>query len=129
MRLDDQGYLLLRDVLSEDEMDIVLSSIHTQVNYPRVKYFIDTVFFKHIQEHCKTFSNPHYVKFRLSDNNNSTDASTFHSDIYNYTPNKTIPIYTCLAYFDNTQMELIPGSHKDKTDWSIQTYNRRVLLM
>jgi len=98
------------------------------VNYPRVKYFIDNPFFKHIKQHCNTFSNPHYVKFRLSDNNNSTDASIFHSDIYNHTPDETIPIFTCLAYFDNTQMELIPGSHKDKTDWSVNTYNRRILL-
>jgi len=28
MNLDDQGYLVLRNVLSEDEINIVLSSIH-----------------------------------------------------------------------------------------------------
>jgi hypothetical protein len=31
MNLDDQGYLVLRNVLSEDEINIVLSSIHDKV--------------------------------------------------------------------------------------------------
>ena len=129
MDLDVNGYIVLRNVLSEDEIQIVFSSIKDdQVNYSRVKYFIDNIFLKRITQHCNTISNPHYVKFRLSDNNNSTDASTFHIDIYNHTPNRTIPIFTCLAYFDDAQMELIPQSHKSKEDWSIQMYKKRILL-
>jgi len=129
MDLTEKGYQVLRNVLSEDETQIVLSSIQKdKVNYPRVKYFIDHIFFKYITQYCSTLSNPHYVKFRLSDNNNYTDASTFHSDIYNHTHNATIPIFTCLAYFDDAQMELIPGSHQSKKDWSINIYNQRVLL-
>jgi len=52
-----------------------------------------------------------YVKARFSNNNNSTDASVLHSDVYNYT-GKEIPIYTLVCYFDEAQLEIIPGSHK-----------------
>ena len=62
MDLTEKGYQVLRNVLSEDETQIVLSSIQKdKVNYPRVKYFIDHIFFKHITQYCSTLSNPHYV--------------------------------------------------------------------
>ena len=52
-----------------------------------------------------------FSKYRFSNNNNSSDASTFHRDLYNHTENDIVPIFTVLVYFDDTQMELIPGSH------------------
>jgi ectoine hydroxylase-related dioxygenase (phytanoyl-CoA dioxygenase family) len=56
------------------------------------------------------FSDPHYVKFRYSNNNNSIDASVFHQDDYNYTDSSMSPIYTALCYIAKAELELIPGS-------------------
>lgn len=54
-----------------------------------------------------------YSKFRFS-NNNSSDAATFHNDVYNCSNLDVMPVYTCLSYFDEAQMELIPKSHIKK---------------
>ena len=51
-----------------------------------------------------------YIKYRVSNSNNS-DAGSFHRDIHTY--NKTQPIYTCLAYLDESILEIIQISHKD----------------
>jgi hypothetical protein len=56
-----------------------------------------------------------YTKFRVSNNNNSVDASAFHRDIFainNKALNKKVPIFTILTYLDKTTMEIIPKSHK-----------------
>jgi hypothetical protein len=60
-----------------------------------------------------------YTKFRVSNNNNSTDAGTFHRDLITIKPGlkekndttQCVPIFTCLAYLDKTVMEIIPGTH------------------
>ena len=59
-----------------------------------------------------------FSKYRFSNNNNSSDASTFHRDLYNHTENDIVPIFTVLVYFDDTQMELIPGSHIKNNKYS-----------
>jgi len=52
-----------------------------------------------------------YSKLRISDNNNNTDAAVFHRDLISYRKGETsIPIYTCLCYLDDGQMELIEDS-------------------
>lgn len=69
------------------------------------------------------------MKFRFSNNNNSTDASTFHGDVYNYNGTELLPVYTGLCYFDNSQIEVIPGSHKyHNKGWSIPMFNKRKVL-
>jgi len=52
-----------------------------------------------------------YIKFRVSDNNNSSDASTFHRDLIAQ-QDVFIPSFTCLSYLDTTVMEVIPKTHK-----------------
>ena len=49
-----------------------------------------------------------YIKYRVSNSNNSSDAGAFHRDIHTY--DKTQPIYTCLAYLDESMLEIIPKS-------------------
>jgi hypothetical protein len=87
-----------------------------------MKEFIDTDFIPTISYNADFMTKPKYCKFRYSNNNNSTDASTFHCDIYNFTDNEIMPIYTCLCYFDKTQLEVIPGSHKK----SFRNYNSSI---
>ena len=53
------------------------------------------------------------MKYRASNNNNSTDAGMFHRDIHIFTDDKIVNIYTCLLYLDDSYMQLIPKSHKE----------------
>lgn len=126
--LHKDGYFLLQNILSNDELVVGLSSIQKdKVDYSKIKNYIDTIFLKKIKE-STTLTDPKYVKFRFSNNNNSTDASTFHGDIYNHSDIELLPIYTCLCYFDEAQLEIIPGSHKKTGEWSIQSYNKKKIL-
>lgn len=115
--LDVDGYILLKNVLSKEEINYGLSSINPnddkKINYIEMKKFIDNIFFPTIVKNTDFVKEPHYTKFRFSNNNNSTDASLLHSDVYNNTcPIIHMPILTCLCYFDDTKMELVPSSHK-----------------
>lgn len=125
--INENGYILIEKLLNENELEYGLSSIKdNKVDYTITKKFIDNILLKKIKEKTEFMSNPIYGKFRLSNNNNSTDASTFHGDIYNKTKSEILPIYTCLCYFDETQMEVIPGSHKyDNPGCSIESYNNK----
>ena len=126
----NDGYLLLSNQLTNDELNFGLSSIdNNKVDYIKTKQFIDNILFKKIKEKSGIITNPYYVKFRLSNNNNSTDASTFHGDIYNNTNSEILPIYTCLCYFDESQLEIIPGSHKyNNIGWSIENYYKKKII-
>lgn len=126
----NEGYILLSNVLTEEELEYGLSSIKdNRVNYSIVKHFIDDVFLPKIKEESDVITDPIYVKFRLSNNNNSTDASTFHGDVYNNTNSELLPIYTCLCYFDDAQLEIIPGSHKyNNSGLSFESYNNKKII-
>ena len=127
--MDQDGYMLLRNVLTETDIQSGLDCISKdKVNYIQMKSFIDKIILKTIQQNCEHIPDPKYVKYRFSNNNNSTDASTFHGDVYNHTKSELLPIYTCLCYFDTADLELIPGSHKYNNDWSIRTYKRKKII-
>lgn len=117
------GYVVYKKKLSKEEQKLALSCIDTNVDYSILKKFIDNYFLPKIP-----FSNPVYVKARLSNNNNSIDASVLHSDVYNFTSEKEIPLYTALCYFDNAQLELIPGSHLKSRESFIQLNSKRIIL-
>ena len=115
------GYVVYKKKLSKEEQKLAMSCIDSNVDYSILKTFIDNYFLPKIP-----FSNPIYVKARLS--NNSIDASVLHSDVYNFTSEKEIPIYTALCYFDNAQLELIPGSHLKPRESFIQENSKRIIL-
>lgn len=123
------GYIVLKNKLTDTELEYGTSSIQgNQVDYTKVKSFIDDIFLYKIKE-SGIITDPRYVKFKLSNNNNSTDASTFHGDIYNHTPTEILPIYTCICYFDDAQLEIIPDSHKyNNPGSSIESYNKRQII-
>lgn len=132
--LDKNGYVLFRNELSKEQINNGLKSIKknnnkTQINYSELKKFIDTDFFGVINKNLGW--NSVYQKFKFSNKSNPRDASTFHSDIRNLDYGKTMPIYTCLIYFDDAILEIIPGSHKripeDKTCYYFS--NRTQLIM
>ena len=131
--LINNGYKIFRNELNNDEINILLSSIHNNqklINYTKMKNFIDNIIINKINN--KFNWNSHYCKFRFSNNNNSTDASTFHSDIYNFNNNiNIIPIYTCILYLDNSNIQIIPDSHKNnvkKNNSWLKMYNKKKIL-
>lgn len=128
--IKNDGFILLTNQLSDSELEYGLSSIEgKKVDYKKTKKFIDEIFLHKIKKKSGVITDPYYVKFRFSNNNNSNDASTFHGDLYNNTGSELMPIYTCLCYFDDAQLEIIPGSHKyNRAGWSIQSYNKRQLI-
>jgi hypothetical protein len=129
--IKNNGYILLRNVLTPEQLNSGLSCMtnDNKVDYSIMKQFIDNDFLPTIQKNSNVITDPHYVKFRFSNNNNSTDASTFHGDIYNHTNTEFLPIYTCLCYFDDAQLEIIPGSHKyNNGGWSVTSFNKRIIL-
>lgn len=122
------GYIILHSVLSAEELENGSHMIDKTIDYIALKNFIDTIFFPTIIKNQSFITDPKYVKFRFSNNTNSKDASLFHGDIYNHSKIDILPIYTCLCYFDSTQMEIVPGSHLPHNDWSINSYNTKILL-
>lgn len=130
--IDNDGYILLKGILSQDQLQYGLNSDNDGiVDYMIIRDFIDNHFMPTIITNTNFITKPKYIKFRYSNNNNSTDASTFHSDIYNFTDDEIMPIYTCLCYFDKTQMELIPGSHKKQfhKEYScISSYDKKQII-
>ena len=85
---------------------------NNNVDYGALKQFIDYTYFPSLQKYTNCIDNLHYGKFRFSDNNNSTDAANFHGDIYNHSDENVVPVYTCLYYFDDATLEIIPQTHK-----------------
>lgn len=127
--MEEEGYLLLRGKMSDAKLQVGLSCTQgEQIDYTQMKYFIDRHFMPTIQENVRTMSSPTYIKFRYSDKTNATDAATFHGDIYNHSKAEVMPIYTALCYFDDAQLEVIPGSHRMKKDWSFTSYQKRKVL-
>ena len=126
--LHQNGYIILKNVLDNNEIQYGLSAAHSNdhIDYDILRNFIDKYFFQAIIHSQTTITDPIYCKFRFSNSANSKDASTFHGDIYNHNQNlQVMPIYTCLCYFDNSTMELIPGSHIPNNNLSLTNYKNR----
>ena len=123
--LGQKGYFILRNILNVSEIEQGKSCIKDNtVLYTSMIDFVQNIMIAKVNKvmgwSCE------YVKFRVSDNNNSSDASAFHRDIICQNPHKEIyPVYTLLSYLDRTVMEIIPtsqacpvGSYSD----SVKTY-------
>jgi len=113
--LPEKGYVLLRNTLTPQQIEIARNCFQERkLHYHDMANFIEQHMLPQVNKQLAWQSI--YVKFRASDNNNSTDASTFHRDLITHdTQPLDSPCYTCLAYLDPTVMELIPGSHKFNT--------------
>ena len=78
------GYIHLKGIIHKDLLEQMYSNMNdTQMNYTGMRSAIDQL--------IKIKINPvlnwdaDYIKLRVSDNNNSVDASAFHRDIFNQT--------------------------------------------
>lgn len=107
--LEEHGYIIFRDVIDKQSINYGRNQINSKVNYYKLKPFIDIEMMSKIN--ILTNMDLDYIKYRVSNSNNSSDAGAFHRDIHTY--DKTQPIYTCLAYLDESILEIIPRSHKE----------------
>jgi hypothetical protein len=105
------GYIILKNVISPSDVAFAKNQIiGNEVNYTGMTSFINNVVFNKLNRYLDW--NPKNIKYRVSNNNNSADASLFHRDIVCQGRQlTTIPCFTCLTYLDKTVMELIPSSH------------------
>lgn len=141
--LNKNGYVILKNALTKTHLNELEKSIikqssnddvddmtNTLINYTQLKYFIDNIYIRIVNE---TFNwDASYIKFRFSNNHNSNskDASVFHSDVYNFNDNiDVMPIYTGLCYLDDSMLELIPGSHCDKSGVRTVYNNKKQLTI
>jgi len=110
----NEGYIVIPNIKNKTPFEYQINEIYknNKVDYPMMKKFIDDTYFSTLKNDFSSIENYKYGKFRFSNNNNSTDASTFHGDVYNHTDKNIIPVYTFLYYFDDATLEIIPNSHK-----------------
>jgi len=106
--LEEDGFLIFRNVLDTSSGDQFIDG--KKVNYAVATDYIDNYMLKKVNDIMNW--DIVYTKYRISNNNNSIDASTFHRDIIPSKGKEVLPAFTCLTYFDKTSMEVIPGSHK-----------------
>lgn len=105
--LDKKGYVLLKNIMDPVIIDRTKNSIF--------KEYVETdmlVFTNYMMDRVNEtlHSNLEFSKFRLSNNNNYIDAGGFHRDVICL--QQWRPILTCLTYLDDTDMEVVEGSHK-----------------
>lgn len=112
--LNTNGFILLKNAINENSNNFINNSYNINENkldYSAVKHYIDKTFMPTLKQQLGLKDNIQYHKFRFSNNNNSADASTFHNDLYNFSDLELMPVYTCLTYFDDAVLEVLPGSH------------------
>jgi|TARA_E500000178_G_scaffold233521_1_gene229989 hypothetical protein len=111
----NKGYIVIKNKQPDTFETLANHFYHeNKVDYEALKHFIDNSYFPSLQKNITSVDivHPRYGKFRFSDNNNSSDAAAFHGDIYNHTDEDIVPVYTCLYYFDDATLEIIPQTHK-----------------
>lgn len=109
--LRQNGYLILRNIIPENRIRYAQKYITNKVNYFKIKQFLDIDLLGRVNERLNI--NLICTKYRISNNNNSTDAGNYHRDLQSYQINEITPVFTCLTYLDIAKMEIIQKSHKN----------------
>ena len=129
--LRNQGYIIIPNNNNElfQQKMMTFYQNNNKINYKELRSFVDNIFFPDLMNKINNNEKIFYSKFRFSNNNNSSDASTFHGDCYNYTNDEIINQYTCLYYFDNAEFEIIPETHKkNKYKTFNEAYNKKIRI-
>lgn len=110
--LEQQGYIVFPKCIQPSLLSRYLDNEHGTIDYTGVKQFIDSKLLSQLNHRMKWQSQ--YVKFRLS-NNNNTDAAAFHRDVICQSKEfakRPSPMFTCVMYLNDDTMEIVKGSHK-----------------
>lgn len=116
-KLDEIGYVYFPKFFDATTLRNVQSTIVEQeINYTQMDDFIRNNFMKKIDGELNWESK--FTKYRVSNNNNSSDASILHRDVIQIKENdvdmiNSFNLYTCLTYLDPSTMQIIPKSHKN----------------
>lgn len=110
--LDIDGYTIFRQIISPSQIEYARSTMFNgKVDYKKMIQYIDTVMMGLLTYSLPGW-NASYIKFRVSDSNNSGDASVFHRDVIPCNKERINSIgHTCLSYLDSANLQIIPGSH------------------
>ena len=82
-----------------------------KVDYEALQYFIDNAYFPLYKKTWPVVTS--FIPATEFDLVTTTILPTpgFHGDIYNHS-DECVPVYTCLYYFDDATLEIIPHTHK-----------------
>ena len=109
--LKEDGYIIFRNIISPHKLQEATQYIKDNtVNYYMFKNFIDYQMLDNVGKKLKFKLK--CTKYRISNNNNSSDAGQYHRDIRRYDSDEMPNLFTCLTYLDTAYMQLIPKSHK-----------------
>lgn len=112
-KLRNDGYILIENVKYKKIFNDSLHSFYNNniINYKKLKIFIDNQYCPILNKIIHNNHKIYYNRFKFN-NNNVTHGTIFHADIYNHTNENIINMYSCLYYFDNAYLEIIPNSHR-----------------
>lgn len=105
--LNNKGYFIIKNCFDKQFIDDTKNKITTDNVQTDMLEFVK-VMMNQIGNRLGTEID--FLKFRVSNNNNSVDAGGFHRDVVCL--KKWYPVITCLTYLDDTVMEIIEYSHK-----------------
>lgn len=108
--LNKNGYLVIKNAIPPNRVEYARTLINTKVNYYKLKNFLDSDMINTVNN--KLNMKVDYTKYRVSNNNNSNDAGSFHRDLQSYSL-KTPEVFTVLTYLDKSHMEMVPTTHKN----------------
>ena len=129
-KLDRDGFVIFRNENGRVDVDRYIKRIFDKpedsklVNNIEAKKFIDDVIIKTINQNGSGKWDAAYLKFRVSCNSNSSDASAFHRDNFAKPVPKRAHIYTALCYMDPAVLEIVKGSHKIEKASNIDAFTR-----
>ena len=106
--LHEDGFQVFRNVIPLEKVEYAKNQINNKVNYFKLKPFIDRELLGKASN--LVGENLKCIKYRVSNNTNSSDAASFHRDLQSYVKNEITPVFTTLTYLDPAIMELIPKS-------------------
>ena len=113
--MEADGYVLIRretfergDVGDSPFVAAGRAPINDTVDYDAMDAFVRDDMLKTVDAVLGTAMT--HTKYRVSDNNNSTDAAAFHRDVI--CVDGWAPVITALTYLDDATMEVMPGSHR-----------------
>ena len=109
--LEKKGFYLFRNACTTKDIKYARSCMKDKmVQYSLMECFLQNTMISCINTALKW--DCVFTKYRVSNNNNGSDAGAFHRDLIKYDTNKLEPFYTCLTYLDDTVMEVISKSHR-----------------
>jgi hypothetical protein len=112
--IKDRGYYVFRNMISKEQLEIANTYFYDhKVNYNKLlDLFIKPHMLKKVGSELD--KNLISIKYRASNNNNSSDAGSFHRDLHIKNNETRVNNHTVLTYLDGGIMQLIPKSNRNQ---------------